>query len=85
MFYFWMTLLLLLNTVWLILVPFALPGNWLIVITTSLFAWWQWENGVFSIFTLSKIENQKWKIENVILGDTMDDLRLTVTVAAFWP
>jgi len=49
MLYFWLTLLVILNAFWLALVPFALPGNWLIVITTSLFAWWQRENNVFSI------------------------------------
>jgi uncharacterized protein YqgC (DUF456 family) len=52
MLYFWVTVLILLNTAWLALVPFALPGNWLIVITTSLFAWWQSEQNVFSIYTL---------------------------------
>ncbi len=41
-----------LNAFWLVLVPFALPGNWLIVITTSLFAWWRWQDGVFSPCTL---------------------------------
>jgi uncharacterized protein YqgC (DUF456 family) len=55
MLYFWLTLLVILNAFWLALVPFALPGNWLIVITTSLFAWWQRENNVFSIYTLIAI------------------------------
>jgi hypothetical protein len=45
--------LILLNTAWLMLVIFGLPGNWLIVISTCLFAWWRWENGVFSIYTLA--------------------------------
>ena len=31
---------------------FYLPGNWLIIVSTSLFAWWRWEDGVFSIWTL---------------------------------
>jgi len=52
MLYFWLIVLILLNAVWLATVPFALPGNWLIVITTSLFAWWRWDDGVFSIYTL---------------------------------
>jgi len=52
MVYFWSILLVLLNTVWLVLVFFALPGNWLIVISTGVFAWWRWEDGVFSIYTL---------------------------------
>ncbi len=45
-------ILILLNTIWLVLVVFGLPGNWLIVISTSLFAWWRAEDGVFSIYTL---------------------------------
>ena len=52
MLYFWTTLLIVLNAFWLMLTLFALPGNWLIVITTSAFAWWQWEKGIFSIYTL---------------------------------
>lgn len=55
MLYFWLIALILLNAVWLALVPFALPGNWLIVITTSLFAWWRWDDGVFSAYTLLAI------------------------------
>ena len=52
MLYFWLVILILLNTVWLASVPFALPGNWLIVITTSLFTWWHWDDGIFSVYTL---------------------------------
>jgi uncharacterized protein YqgC (DUF456 family) len=52
MLYLWIILLILLNVVWLVLVIFGLPGNWLIVISTCLFAWWRWEDGVFSIYTL---------------------------------
>ncbi|MBN2593126.1 MAG: DUF456 domain-containing protein [Sedimentisphaerales bacterium] len=48
-------MLILLNVVWLMLVVFGLPGNWLIVISTCLFAWWRWEDGVFSIYTLTAI------------------------------
>ncbi|MBW8036658.1 MAG: DUF456 domain-containing protein, partial [Planctomycetes bacterium] len=47
--------LLILNGCWLGLVFFALPGNWLIVVSTGLFAWWRWEDGVFSIYTLIAI------------------------------
>ena len=50
MIYVWLTLLVVLNTVWLGFTFFALPGNWLIVISTCLFAWWQ--DDVFSIYTL---------------------------------
>ena len=52
MLYLWLILLILLNAVWLMLVLFGLPGNWLIVTSTCLFAWWQWGDGVFSIYTL---------------------------------
>lgn len=55
MHYILLILLILLNTVWLALVIFGLPGNWLIVISTCLFAWWRWEDGVFSIYTLIAI------------------------------
>jgi hypothetical protein len=53
--YLWLTLLVITNAVWLALVPFALPGNWLIVISTSLLAWWRWEEQPFSIYTLIAI------------------------------
>ena len=55
MLYFWSIILVLLNALWLVLVFFALPGNWLIVISTCLFAWWRVEDGVFSIYTLFAI------------------------------
>jgi hypothetical protein len=52
MLYLWITLLIILNGFWLVFTLFALPGNWLIVITTAAFAWWQRGQGVFSIYTL---------------------------------
>jgi len=55
MVYIWSILLVLFNFVWLCLVVFGLPGNWLIVISTCLFAWWRWEDKVFSIYTLIAI------------------------------
>ena len=55
MLYLLITLLILLNTVWLFLFFFELPGNWLIVISTCLFAWWRWDDSVFSIYTLIAI------------------------------
>ena len=55
MLYLLLILLILLNVIWLVLVIFGLPGNWLIVISTCLFAWWRWEDGVFSIYTLIAI------------------------------
>jgi uncharacterized protein YqgC (DUF456 family) len=48
----WAILLVLLNTLWLGCSLFYLPGNWLIVITTILFAWWQAEKDIFSIAVL---------------------------------
>ena len=50
--YLWLAILVLLNGLWLILVLFGLPGNWLMVIATSLFAWWKWDERVFSGWTL---------------------------------
>jgi uncharacterized protein YqgC (DUF456 family) len=55
MLYLWLILLILLNAAWLMLVVFGLPGNWLIVVSTCLFAWWRWEDGIFSIYTLTAI------------------------------
>ena len=52
MLYLLLVLLILVNVIWLVLVLFGLPGNWLIVTSTCLFAWWRWEDGVFSIYTL---------------------------------
>jgi len=55
MVYLWSILLILVNAFWLLLVVFGLPGNWLIVISSCLFAWWRAEDGVFSIYTLVAI------------------------------
>ncbi len=55
MLYIWSILLLLFNVIWLGLVLFGLPGNWLLVISTCLFAWWQSDAKVFSIYTLVAI------------------------------
>jgi len=52
MLYLWSVILILLNALWLVLVVFGLPGNWLIVISTALFAWWRWDDAAFSIYTL---------------------------------
>ncbi|MCD4831824.1 MAG: DUF456 family protein [Anaerohalosphaeraceae bacterium] len=53
MIYFWLTLLLIINALWLGLVLFALPGNWLMIIMTVIFAWWQ--GGTFSGYTIALI------------------------------
>jgi uncharacterized protein YqgC (DUF456 family) len=55
MVYLWSIVLVILNTAWLGLVVFGLPGNWLIVISTCLFAWWRMDNNVFSVYTLVAI------------------------------
>lgn len=55
MVYVWILLLLLVNAFCLLLVLFALPGNWLMVALTCLFAWWHAEDHVFSIYTLVAI------------------------------
>ena len=55
MLYIWLFILILLNTVWLLLVALGLPGNWLIVVGTGLFAWWQWDASIFSVGTLLAI------------------------------
>ncbi len=55
MLYFWLILLIAINTIWLVMVPFALPGNWLIVITTALFTWWRADDHVFSTCTIGAI------------------------------
>ncbi len=54
MVYLWSTLLVALNAFWLVLVVFGLPGNWLIVISSCLFAWWR-GGGVLSLYTLIAI------------------------------
>jgi len=55
MLYVWLVILVLLNACWLGLVFFGLPGNWLIVISASLFAWWRADDEVFSIYTLAVV------------------------------
>jgi len=47
MIYVWLVILILFNACWLMLVPFMLPGNWLMVIGTCLFAWWR-DEALFS-------------------------------------
>ena len=52
MLYAWLVCLVVLNGFWWALTFYALPGNWLIVISTCFFAWWQWDKGLFSLPTL---------------------------------
>jgi len=42
-----LVMLIVLNAFWLMLVLVTLPGNWLMVVGTGLFAWWRWEDGFF--------------------------------------
>jgi uncharacterized protein len=51
----WIIVLLLFNALWLALTIFGLPGNWLIIASTALFAWWRWNDHLFSIYTLIAI------------------------------
>jgi len=55
MLYVWLSILIVLNAGWLLLVLLGLPGNWLMVISTCLFAWWKWDERVFSGWTLIAI------------------------------
>ncbi|MBW8003252.1 MAG: DUF456 domain-containing protein [Planctomycetes bacterium] len=52
MIYLFATALILLNTCWLALVIFSLPGNWFMLISTFTLAWWQKDSNIFSIYTL---------------------------------
>lgn len=52
MIYLWASLVVILNGFWLLLVLLMLPGNWLMVATTAAVAWWQWDRGMFSAWTL---------------------------------
>lgn len=47
MIYVWAAILIILNACWLVTVLFMFPGNWLMVCGTYLFAWWQWDRGIF--------------------------------------
>jgi len=47
--------LILVNLLCLLLVAFAIPGNWLMVIVTAAFAWLLREHGFISVYTLIAI------------------------------
>lgn len=55
MVYLWATLLVAVNLCWLALVVMQLPGNWLMVLTTLLVAWWQWDQAMFTVAPLAAI------------------------------
>src|SRR5512133_2472510 len=48
----WLLLLMLFNAMALGLSFLFLPGNWIMVITTIVFAWWHWDAQPFSAPTL---------------------------------
>lgn len=50
--YVYISVLLVLNLVWLFLVVLGLPGTWLMVLSAAGLAWWQPELGLFSRWTL---------------------------------
>ncbi len=52
MYYVWMFLLVMVNLVWVFLNILGLPGNWLMLLGTSLLAWAYWDRGPFSVWTL---------------------------------
>ncbi|MCE5186666.1 MAG: DUF456 domain-containing protein [Planctomycetaceae bacterium] len=53
--YLALVLLMLLNAFWLMLVLVTVPGNWMMVISTYLFAWWRWQDGFFGWALLATI------------------------------
>ena len=55
MMYLCASLLVVVNAFWLVLTLLMLPGNWMMVATTALVAWWQWDKGMFSPWTLAAI------------------------------
>ena len=55
MIHVWLATLVIFNGLSLLLVLFSLPGNWLIVSATAMFAWWKRDEGIFSIYTLIAI------------------------------
>jgi uncharacterized protein YqgC (DUF456 family) len=48
----WLLALMLFNGMAVVVSLLFLPGNWIMVITTILFAWWQWDARPFSAPTL---------------------------------
>ncbi|MBN1510315.1 MAG: DUF456 domain-containing protein [Sedimentisphaerales bacterium] len=55
MLYVSLSILVVLNAVWLAMVLFGIPGNWLMILSTCLLAWWTWDQAVFSGWTLIAI------------------------------
>jgi uncharacterized protein YqgC (DUF456 family) len=55
MIYVWSVVLILINVICLLLVAFAIPGNWLMVIATAVFAWLLRGQDFISVYTLIAI------------------------------
>lgn len=55
MLYVYGTLLLLWNSAGLVLVPFGLPGIWVMALGTAGLAWWQWDSGMIGLPVLAVI------------------------------
>ena len=55
MIYVWSVVLILINALCLLLVAFAIPGTWLMVIATAVFAWLLREQDFISVYTLIAI------------------------------
>jgi len=66
--YVWATVLLIANLCWLGLNLLGLPGNWLILLSTALLAWWYWAEGLVSVWTLAAL------LVLAILGEVAESL-----------
>ncbi len=55
MLYVWAIILVTCNLGGLVLTLLQMPGNWLMVLLTVAMAWWQWNAGMFSLWTLGAI------------------------------
>jgi len=64
--YIWITLLAMVNAGCLMLNLVALPGNWLMLGFTFLFAWWRWSEGVFCVWTLAAV------LALAVLGEALE-------------
>lgn len=52
MLYVYASLLVVISTAALFLIPFGFPGTWMMALSTALLAWWQSEEGMFSTTTV---------------------------------
>jgi len=68
------TILILANTGFLAMTLFLLPGNWLMIAATVGVAIWQWDAGMFSIYTLIAI------VALGVLGEVLEFFTSAVAV-----